>query len=83
MLKVNDMDKYQLTETMKTIIMYLTDPNIVIHDLPKKYYEELINPPTDEDGYVHKFYLTDEAKILIEVFTDNINRTNYIETRFK
>lgn len=83
MLKVNEMDKYQLTEVMKSVITYLVDPNISIHDVPEKYYKELIDLPTDDDGYVHKYYFTDEAKVLIEVLIDEINRTNYFETRFR
>ncbi|QJT71682.1 hypothetical protein [Psychrobacillus phage Spoks] len=81
MMKVNDMDKYQLTEAMKSVIMYLVDPNVT-HDIPEKYYKELIDLPTDEDGYVHKYYFTDEAKVLIEILVDNIKRTNYFESRF-
>ena len=82
-MKVNDMDKYQLTETMKSVITYLADPNVSIHDLPEEHYKEIMAIPTDEDGYVHKYYFTDEAKMLIEIIDDMINSTNYIETRFK
>lgn len=82
MMKVNDMDKYQLTEAMKSIVTYLADPNTVIRGIPKEYYEELINPPTDEVGYVHKYYFTDEAKFFIELLSEEINRTNYFEKRF-
>lgn len=82
MMKVNDMDKYQLTETMKSVITFLVDPNTVIHDLPEEHYKEIIAIPTDEDGYVHKYYFTDEAKMLIEIIVDMIDRTNYFEKRF-
>lgn len=81
-MKVNDMDKYQLTETMKSVIIYLTDPNVSIHDIPKEQYKEIISIPTDEDGYVHKYYFTDESKMLIEIIIDMINSTNYFEKRF-
>lgn len=68
-MKVNDMNKYQLTERMKELIMIITDPNTSMSSIPEEILEEILNPPTDDDGYVHKFYLKDGTKDLIELLT--------------
>lgn len=66
MIKVNDMDKYQVTERMKMLKRMFEDPDTNISDMDKATYDEIINSPTDKEGFVHKYYLTDQAKFLIE-----------------
>jgi len=73
-MKVYDMDKYQLTEQMKKLKEYVIDPNTSIHGLTEEHYEEILNPPTDKDGYIHKFYLTDSTKIFLDIFADKISK---------
>lgn len=65
-MKVNDMDKYELTEKMKEVKELLTDPETGLFDVPNKIIEEILNPPTDKDGYVHKYYLDDDTKLMVE-----------------
>lgn len=71
-MKVNTMDKYQLTELMKEVKEYITKSGVYFSHLTKDDFEEILNPPTDKDGYVHKYYLTDSTKILIEIVSDVI-----------
>lgn len=72
-MKVNDMDKYQVTEKMKKLKKRMNDPATRIIDLPIEVYDQVNNPVTDKDGYIHKYYLTDEVKSLIEMFS-SINK---------
>ena len=65
-MKVNDMDKYQLTKLMKEIKEVITDPETSLFDVPRSLIEEILNPPTDKDGYVHKYYLNDDTKLMVE-----------------
>lgn len=60
------MDKYQLTEFMKDLKEALTDPETSLFDVPDSIIEEILNPPTDKDGYVYKYYLMDSTKSIAE-----------------
>lgn len=68
-MKVNDMDKYELTGRMKELMMIIFEGKTHTSKIPKDILEEILNPPTDQDGYVHKFYLKDETKLFIELLT--------------
>jgi len=74
-MKVNDMDKYELTEAINKAKEILANPKTNFHycgsgsDIILQAVEEINNPPTDDDGYVHKFYLQEGTKSLIEVLT--------------
>ena len=74
-MQVNDMDKYELTEAINKAKEILSSPESNFHfngpnrDEVLAILEEINNPPTDGDGYVHKYYLTDGTKSLIEVLT--------------
>lgn len=63
------MDKFQVTERINEVRRIFDDPQADIFDVPFEIYEEIKNPPRDKDGYVHKYYLTDEIKGLIEALT--------------
>lgn len=65
-MKIDDMDKYQLTEFIKDLKEVILDPETAIYDVPRDIIEEIINPETDKDGYVHKYYLTDDTKLIAE-----------------
>lgn len=65
-MKINDMDKYQLTEFMKDLKEALADPETSLFDVPDPIIEEILNPSTDKDGYVHKYYLMDSTKSIAE-----------------
>lgn len=65
-MKINDMDKYQLTELMKEVKEMITDPETSFFDVSESIIEEILNPPTDKDGYVHKYYLNDNTKLMVE-----------------
>lgn len=65
-MKINDMDKYQLTELMKEVKEMITDPETSFFDVSESVIEEILNPPTDKDGYVHKYYLNDNTKLMVE-----------------
>lgn len=65
-MKINDMNKYQLTELMKDLKEVILHPETSIYDVPRDVIEEIINPETDKDGYVHKYFLTDDTKLMIE-----------------
>lgn len=67
-MRVNDMDKHQLTEVIKRVKEKLKDPELDLFDVPFDVYEEINNPATDKDGFVHKYYLSEGAKGIIEVF---------------
>lgn len=73
-MKVDDMNKYELTEAISKVKDMLNDPDIDLHfrsedrDYFLEVAEEINNPPTDKDGYVHKYYLKDGTKSIIEVF---------------
>jgi len=69
-MKVNGMDKYQLTELMNKVKEYITRPDVSFFDVPREDFEAILNPPTDKDGYVHKYYLTDSTKMLVELISD-------------
>lgn len=68
-MKVNDMDKYELTGRMKELMIMVMTQDISVPRIPKDILEEILNPPMDDDGYVHKFYLKEETKFFIEVLT--------------
>lgn len=76
-MKVNTMDKYQLTELMKEVKEYITRPDVYFSHLRKEDIEEILNPPTDKDGYVHKYYLTDSTKTLIEFISTVIEKKSH------
>jgi len=40
-------------------------------------YKEILNPPTDDDGYVHKFYLSEDTKMLVEVISMAIKNKSH------
>lgn len=71
-MKVNEMDKYELTESIKRAKKILNDPQTDFHicccngDDTLKILDEINNPVTDKDGFVHKYYLSDGAKSIIE-----------------
>lgn len=74
-LKVNDMNKYELTEAINKAKEILSNPETNFHfcgpgseDILQAI-EEIDNPVTDKEGYVHKFYLKEETKSLIEILT--------------
>lgn len=69
-LKVNDMDKYQVTERMKMLKRRLNDPKAAFHNIPVEIYEEVNNPVTDSEGFIHKYYLSDDVKSLIELIIE-------------
>ena len=79
-MKVNDMDKYELTEAINKAKEILSNPKTDFHfcgtgsDIILQAVEEINNPPTDGDGYVHKFYLKEETKSLVEVLADDRNK---------
>lgn len=66
-IKVDEMDKYQLTEAIKKVREIIYHPDTEMHDVTEEMVEEINNPPTDNDGYVHKYYLNEFTKHLIEV----------------
>ncbi len=68
-MKVNEMDKYELTERMKELIIIVMEQKVSMSTIPKDILEEILNPPTDDDGYVHKFYLKEGTKFFIELLT--------------
>lgn len=65
-MKVNEMDKYELTKVMKEVKEYIDRPDVSFFDVPEEYFETILNPPTDKEGYVHKYYLTDDVKLFVE-----------------
>ena len=65
-MKINDMDKYQLTKLMKEVKDLITDPETTLFDVPMEIIEDILDPPTDKEGYVHKYYLTDDTKLMVE-----------------
>lgn len=69
-MKINDMDKYQVTKAIEWMKKILSDPELQLFDFPRDVYEEIMNPVTDKDGYVHKYYLSDVAKDIIELFLE-------------
>lgn len=71
---VNDMDKFELTRFMKEVKEYITRPDVSFSHLTKDDFEEILNPPTDKDGYVHKFYLSEDTKMLVEVISTAIKK---------
>lgn len=81
-MRINDMDKYQVTEVVKKAKKIICDPGTDFHFYGLSHEEvlevvkEITNPVTDEEGYVHKYYLSDGAKILIEIL---IKPNNTIE----
>lgn len=60
------MDKYQLTELMGDVKKFITHPETSLFDVSADIIEEILNPPTDKEGYVHKYYLNDSTKIMVE-----------------
>lgn len=68
------MDKYELTEAINKVKEFLSNPERNFHfngpdrNEVLEILDEINNPPTDDDGYVHKFYLKEETKSMIEVF---------------
>lgn len=72
-MEINDMDKYELTKAINKAGEIISDPNINFHfrNRDRNHFleiiEEIKNPPTDKEGYVHKYYLKDGTKDLIEV----------------
>ncbi|KAB8126920.1 hypothetical protein F9U64_19055 [Gracilibacillus oryzae] len=66
------MNKYQVTERMKMLKKLINSPdtNIHINGGGADIYEEINNPPTDKDGFVHKYYLQETTKGLIEVLIE-------------
>ncbi|MEK4715355.1 hypothetical protein MKX62_21540 [Sporosarcina sp. FSL K6-5500] len=63
------MDKYVLTGRVKELMMIVMDPELSMPNIPEDVLEEILNPPTDDDGYVHQFYLKEETKFFIELLT--------------
>lgn len=68
-MKVNDMDKYELTGRMKELMMIVMSGQVPRRFFPEDILEEILNPPTDDDGYVHKYYLKEGTKNFIEFLT--------------
>ena len=60
------MDKHKLTELMKELKEYIKNPELCLFDVPSELIETILNPPTDKEGYVHKYYFTDSEKAFIE-----------------
>jgi len=72
---VNEMDKYELTNYMKEVKEYISRPGeVCFSHLTKDDFKEILNPPTDTDSYVHKYYLSEKTKILVELISDLIKR---------
>lgn len=69
-MKVNEMDKYHVTERVKMLKRILEDPNTQISHFPMDVYVEVKNPVTDKDGFVHKYYLSDKTKDFIEMLIE-------------
>lgn len=71
-MKINNMDKYEVTKAVKKAKDVLFDPATEFHfcgpnsDEVLEMVEEIKNPVTDKDGYVHKYYLSEDAKSFIE-----------------
>lgn len=72
---VSEMDKYELTNFMKEVKEYICRPGgVYFSHLTKDDFNEILNPPKDDDGYVHKYFLSENAKILVELISDLIKR---------
>lgn len=72
---VNEMDKYELTNFMKEVKEYISKPGgVYFSHLTKDDFKEILKPPTDADGYVHKYYLSENTKILVELISDLIRK---------
>ncbi|UUV23852.1 MULTISPECIES: hypothetical protein [Lysinibacillus] len=71
---VNQMDKYELTNFMKEVKEYITKQGVYFSHLTKDDFEEILNPPTDKDGYVQKYYLSESTKVLVEMVSELIRR---------
>ncbi|MBX8942556.1 hypothetical protein [Lysinibacillus sp. K60] len=57
---VNEMDKYELTNFMKVVKEYICRPGgVYFSHLTKDDFKEILKPPTDGEGYINKFYLSD------------------------
>lgn len=69
-MKINDMDKFELTKNIKKAKEIIQNPNIGIFDLDKEIANEIINPERDQDGYVHKYYLKEETKEVIKILLE-------------
>lgn len=72
-LKINDMDKYQLTEKIGKLKEHLTNPKVGYFGVPEEIIKEILDPPTDSEGYVHKYYLKESTKSFIEVISEFVN----------
>lgn len=72
---VNEMEKYELTNFMKEVKEYISRPGgVYFSHLTIDDFKEILNPPTDDDGYVHKYYLSENTKIIVELISDLIKK---------
>lgn len=74
---VNKMDKFELTNFMKEVKEYITRSDVYFSHLTKDDFEEILNPPTDKDGYVHKYYLSEDTKMLVELISTVIKKKSH------
>lgn len=56
-MKIDNMNKYQVTESIKKAKEIITNPNTDLFDVDTEIINEIMNPPVDKDGYTHKYYL--------------------------
>lgn len=67
------MDKYELTQTIEKAQKVLQDPSLNFHfcgpdsDEVLEMIEEINNPYRDKEGFVQKYYISEDAKGFIEI----------------
>jgi len=76
-MKVNKMDKYELTNFMKEVKEYISRPGVYFSHLGKEDFQEILNPPTDKEGYVRKYYLSENTKMLVELISTLIKKNSH------
>lgn len=67
------MDKYEVTRCIQKAKDWLNDPSSTVFDFPFEIYKEIMEMPTDKDGYVPIYYLSDELKTTIKVLFKDTN----------
>ncbi|KZR58348.1 hypothetical protein [Pseudobacillus badius] len=60
-------NKYEITEMLEKLRRIFKDPETSIFDMSENLYEEVLNTPTDKEGYTPVYYLSESLKSLLEI----------------
>lgn len=71
---IDNLNKFEIAKKLEELKVTLHDPEVAVFDFPESLYDEIMNMPTDKDGGVPKYYLSDDLKCIMRIVDDMENR---------